>query len=298
MTSIEITGPSEVKSYFYTGEEKVTEDRVVVPGASVSSSVNFMRGHGTYLEGSQLLASVAGAVYQVNKLIFVQPLKSRYNGEIGDVVVGRIVEVQQKRWKVETNSRLYSTLMLSSVNLPGGELRRKSVEDELMMREYLKEGDLISAEVQKVSSDGQLQLHTRNMRYGKLLQGTLVKVSPCLVKRRKSHFHTMPHGASIILGRNGYIWVSAVVSEEEGLTGGYAQNLDEVVPHETRLVIARYTNCLNLLARHQISLYDTTINLAYEASLNHEVRDLLKADVMAEIAYDVQQQLMKKVGEM
>lgn len=43
MTSIEITGPSEVKSYFYTGEEKVTEDRVVVPGASVSSSVNFMR---------------------------------------------------------------------------------------------------------------------------------------------------------------------------------------------------------------------------------------------------------------
>lgn len=41
----------------------------------------------------------------------------------------------------------------------------------------------------------------------------------------------MPHGASIILGRNGYIWVSAVVSEEEGLTGGYAQNLDEVYSH-------------------------------------------------------------------
>lgn len=46
----------------------------------------------------------------------------RYNGEIGDVVVGRIVEVGQKRWKVETNSRLDSVLQLSSVNLPGGEL--------------------------------------------------------------------------------------------------------------------------------------------------------------------------------
>lgn len=297
MSSIEITGPSEVRSYLFTGEEKITEDRVVAPGAYVSSSINFMRGHGTYLEGSQLIASVAGAVFQVNKLISVKPVKSRYNGEIGDVVVGRIVEVQQKRWKVDTNSRLNSTLMLSSVNLPGGELRRKSVEDELMMREYLKEGDLISAEVQKVSVDGQLQLHTRNLRYGKLSQGTLVKVLPYLVKRRKSHFHTMPHGASIILGRNGYIWISTVVAEEEGLTGGYAQNLDEVVPLETRSVIARYTNCINLLARHQVSLYDTTITLAYDASLNYEIRDLLKPDVTAEIAYEVQQQLAKKVGE-
>ncbi|KAF2988030.1 hypothetical protein EK904_005606 [Melospiza melodia maxima] len=52
--------------------------------------------------------------------------------------------VQQKRWKVETNSRLDSVLLLSSINLPGGELRRKSAEDELAMRDYLQEGDLIS----------------------------------------------------------------------------------------------------------------------------------------------------------
>ncbi len=38
-------------------------------------------------------------------------------------------------------------LALSSVNLPGGELRRRSAEDELSMRRYLQEGDIISAEV-------------------------------------------------------------------------------------------------------------------------------------------------------
>lgn len=47
---------------------------------------------------------------------------SRYAGEVGDVVVGRIVEVQQKRWKVDTFSRLESVLLLSSINLPGGVL--------------------------------------------------------------------------------------------------------------------------------------------------------------------------------
>jgi len=37
-----------------------------------------------------------------------------------------------------------------------------------MMREYLTEGDLISAEVQSVFQDGQLALHTRSLKYGKV----------------------------------------------------------------------------------------------------------------------------------
>lgn len=57
---------------------------------------------------------------KVNKLISIRPLKSRYVGEIGDVVVARVTEVQQKRWKVNTNSRLDSILFLAAVNLPGG----------------------------------------------------------------------------------------------------------------------------------------------------------------------------------
>jgi exosome complex component RRP4 len=59
-------------------------------------------------------------VYQVNF--------SRYSGEIGDVIVGRIIELGQKRWKVETKSKLDSVLMLSSVNLPGGELVSESFQ--------------------------------------------------------------------------------------------------------------------------------------------------------------------------
>ena len=95
-------------------------------------------------------------------------------GEIGDVVVGRITEVQQKRWKVDINARLDGVLQLSSVNLPGGELRRRTAEDELTMRKYLVEGDLISAEVQNLYADGAVAMHTRSLKYGKLSQGMLV----------------------------------------------------------------------------------------------------------------------------
>ena len=46
--------------------------------------------------------------------------------------------------------------------------RRRSAEDELAMRQYLKEGDLVSAEVQNIFNDGALSLHTRSMKYGKV----------------------------------------------------------------------------------------------------------------------------------
>lgn len=36
------------------------------------------------------------------------------------------------------------------------------------MRQYLKEGDLVSAEVQNIFNDGALSLHTRSMKYGKV----------------------------------------------------------------------------------------------------------------------------------
>lgn len=124
------------------------QPRIYTPGEVLMPEAGFMRGHGTFVEDENIKASVAGVIEKVNKLISVRPLKSRYVGEIGDVVVARVLEVGQKRWRVDTNSRLDSVLLLSSVNLPGGELRRRSAEDEQMMRRYLDEGDLISAEVQ------------------------------------------------------------------------------------------------------------------------------------------------------
>ncbi|EDV27544.1 uncharacterized protein TRIADDRAFT_21452 [Trichoplax adhaerens] len=224
------------------------------------------RGHGTYLQDNKLKASVAGFVEKVGKLICVKPVKSRYNGEVGDVVVGIITEVGQRRWKVDTYSRLDSLLMLSAVNLPGGELRRRSEKDELMMRQHLTEGDLISAEVQSVHGDGSLALHTRSLKYGKLIQGTLVTVAPALIKRCKTHFHNLECGASIILGNNGYIWISPLLKEdaENQTTKSDTSTLE-------REIVARLRNCIMALAERQMLLYDTSITYTYEASLNYQV---------------------------
>ncbi|XP_025109724.1 exosome complex component RRP4-like [Pomacea canaliculata] len=262
---------------------------LVTPGDVITSDAGFMRGHGTAMEEDRLQATVAGMVERVNKLISVRPLKSRYTGEIGDVVVGRILELGTRRWKVDVRAKLDAVLMLSSVNLPGGELRRRSEEDERMMRSYLQEGDLISAEVQNVMSDGTLSLHTRSLKYGKLGQGVLVQVPPSLIKRRKTHFHTLPCGASIILGNNGYIWLAPTTSEPEN-TGGYTVNLAPIA-HSDREAIARLRNCVLALVDHSLLLYDTSILYAYEESLRFDCKSILKAENAAEIAELTQQRL-------
>ncbi|EDW09431.1 exosome complex component RRP4 [Drosophila mojavensis] len=266
--------------------------RIYTPGEVLMPEAGFMRGHGTFVEDENIKASVAGVIEKVNKLISVRPLKSRYVGEIGDVVVARVLEVGQKRWRVDTNSRLDSLLLLSSVNLPGGELRRRSAEDEQMMRRYLDEGDLISAEVQNVFEEGTLSLYTRSLKYGKLSQGILVKVFPALVKRRKMHFHNLPCGASVILGNNGYIWISPTKTDDQvGGEGGFAQNLTEVVPRNEREVIARLRNCILALAKCKLMLYDTSIQYAYEESLKYESRELLQQHVIFDIGEQTQARL-------
>jgi hypothetical protein len=80
---------------------------IVTPGDVITADAGFMRGHGTFVDGDsgELVACVPGVVETVNKLIRVRPLRTRYVGEIGDVVVGRITEVGKKRRTKEKKRR-------------------------------------------------------------------------------------------------------------------------------------------------------------------------------------------------
>lgn len=126
---------------------------------------------------TSIIATVAGTVQKTNKLLSVHPLRARYTPEIGDLVVGRIVEVQSRRWKVDVAAPLLAQLPLSAINLPGGILRRRTSADELQIRTFFSEGDLVVAEVQSVHQDGSASLHTRSLKYGKLRNGVFIAVS-------------------------------------------------------------------------------------------------------------------------
>ncbi|KAL2816309.1 hypothetical protein BJX63DRAFT_387913 [Aspergillus granulosus] len=208
---------------------------IITPGEVVTNDPQWMRGHGTYINplSTSIIATVAGTVQKTNKLLSVQPLRARYTPEIGDLVVGRIVEVQSKRWKVDVAAPLLAGLPLSAINLPGGILRRRTSADELQIRTFFSEGDLLVAEVQTVHQDGAASLHTRSLKYGKLRNGVFLAVTGTggsgasssatkgglgsgsaagVVRSRRQMFtiQTSNGGGEvdIVLGVNGYIWIS------------------------------------------------------------------------------------------
>ncbi|KAI7883820.1 uncharacterized protein EV154DRAFT_450029 [Mucor mucedo] len=260
---------------------------LVNPGETVTTDQQFMRGHGTYTDGEgTVISSVAGAVERVNKLLSVKPLKTRYTGEIGDIVVGRITEVAMRRWKVDTNARQDANLLLSSVSLPGGVQRRKNEADELQMRQFFAEGDVLVAEVQAFYGDGTMGLHTRGFKFCKLRNGSFVCVPPVLVQRCKSQFHSLPCGVDVILGLNGYIWVhkkfSQVIGDDTDATVYYSSENDDITLEE-RQDIARVSNCISALAKQYMHINDTVIVYTYEASLDYTVKELLKLDVIESI---------------
>jgi exosome complex component RRP4 len=130
---------------------------IVTPGEVVCPSAGYIRGHGTFIKDGNLVASVAGIVERVNKLITVRPLKSRWLGEVGDIVVGRVVDLGPTRWVVDVGGLQHSNLHLSAVTLPNAQQRKRTAEDQLQMREIFSEQDLLSAEVHELHRDGSVR---------------------------------------------------------------------------------------------------------------------------------------------
>lgn len=223
---------------------------------------------------------------KTNKLLSVRPLRARYTPEIGDLVVGRIIEVQSKRWKVDVGAPVLAGLPLSAINLPGGILRKRTETDELQIRTFFSEGDLLVAEVQSLHQDGSASLHTRSLKYGKLRNGVFLSVTGTgggggvVRARRQVWTIDAAYGAGkvdVILGVNGYIWISkhvevagaetAITRMEEAVSSTvYSSQNDEIAP-ETRKEIARIRGVITLLVEEGLRVDEDMVTKGYETAV-------------------------------
>lgn len=257
------------------GDLPAHEMELVTPGQTINAEAGFLRGHGTYVRNGVLIASVAGVVQRVNKLISITPLKTRFGGQVGDVIVGRVTDIGPKRWHLDVASTQAAILMLSSVNLPSGEQRRRTYEDQLNMRKLYAEGDLISAEIHQFFQDGAMSVHTRSRKYGKLEDGMLIEVPSYLVPKMKQHFHALGElGLHLILASNGFLWLSsrpppeADPDEEEEAEERERERRTVVEVSVTeRQSMSRVRGAILALAQEYLEIYPAAILDVYKSSL-------------------------------
>ncbi|KAK5987119.1 Exosome complex component rrp4 [Cladobotryum mycophilum] len=265
-------------------------DEILTPGTVITSNPQWMRGHGTYvLPGStSITSSLAGTLTKTNKLLSVRPLRARYTPEIGDLVVGRIVEVQAKRWRVDVAASQLAILAISAINLPGGILRKRTETDELQIRSFFAEGDLLVAEVQQLHQDGAASLHTRSLKYGKLRDGVFVAVGGTGggggVVRAKRQVWTMDTANAggkidVLLGVNGYIWISKHMESDTAAEAAGINRMEETISSKvyssqndhievaTMREIARCRSVILALVENGLRVDEDTVTKGYNEAV-------------------------------
>lgn len=207
------------------------------------------------------------------------------------MVIGRVVEVANNRWKLDVNGRQSAVLQIGAVGLHGGIHRRRTVDDALQMRSYFVENDILVADVQSIYQDGSVVLGIPNQKsYKKLEDGLFTSVPPSLIRRLKTHFCQLPCGVHAILGNNGYIWLTQALTEDE-IEERDAEDstwTPKPIQKDARLNIARVKNAIAILAHFYLPVHPDTIMYIFNNSLEHSVADLLKTEVMHSVVKGIE----------
>ena len=242
------------------------------------------RGTGTYEIKGEILSSLLGKVNTISKLVTVTPFRSPYKPEIGHVIIGRVISVNKKSWDLDIFAQRYGTLNLTAINLPRGEQRIRNEDDQMQMRLYFKENDLLSGEIQQIHINGTIHIQTRNLKYGKLKNGILIRVNHMLVKKTKHQFINLIDNIKAILGLNGIIWVyfSTVEVADEYFNDDKTQidslNKDEKPDLYSSILIVLFRNIIKSLDENGIFIVRDNIMKYYNLYMEHFFKDLKKDD--------------------
>jgi exosome complex component RRP4 len=179
--------------------------KVVVPGDFISDEVD-RAGEGTYVEDGKIYALNYGIVSEKGA-IKVVALSGKYVPTMGDVVIGRIIELSYPFWIVDIASPYEARLHLSDFSR-GAERRI----DFSSMSNYLDVGDLIIAKVQKVDALMRIDLGLKDEikidDRGRLIEISYTKV-PRVIGRSGSMIKLLKDKCKcfIFIAKNGRIWI-------------------------------------------------------------------------------------------
>ncbi|CDI78031.1 exosome complex exonuclease, putative [Eimeria acervulina] len=124
-----------------------SSSKVVLPGEPLHIGEGFLLGLNTYVDNGVPRASVCGVVQTVNRLVYVRALKSRYEANVGDVVIGRVTDIANGKWYLDVGAARLAVLSVAAVCLDVQ--RRRDDADVLIMRSMFQSADLLCCEVQK-----------------------------------------------------------------------------------------------------------------------------------------------------
>ena len=182
----------------------MTERKLVIPGELLGEG---RAGHGTYEDENKVYSKVIGLAEERGGMFIVIPLTGVYNPKRGDGVIGKIEDIPFSKWIIDINSPYQASLTLSDAVEEFVDLTKTE------LTKYFDYGDLIFAEIVRVTKTKNIQLSMKSQKCRKLKGGRLMNVTPAKVPRIIGKGGSMVEmikkltDTQIVVGQNGLVWI-------------------------------------------------------------------------------------------
>lgn len=184
----------------------------VVPGDEIVKSIDYLPGKNCYRDGESIIAKRLGLVSITGRVVSVIPLNTVYIPKSGDMVIGKIVDIQPNGWILDINSVGNAFLPLSGVREYIDPVRTK-------LSKIYNIGELLYAKIYMINDLDSIYLSMQDMKCRKLRNGRLVKINPAkiprLIGRQGSMIKMIKERSKcrIFIGQNGLIWLQGEKEE-------------------------------------------------------------------------------------
>jgi len=186
---------------------------IVVPGEIIAEGLDYVPSTGTFREENKVISSLLGMINIDGRVLKVIPLSGRYLPRVGDVIIGKIIDVMISGWRVDTNSAYSAVLSLK-------EGTTSFVQRGSDLTKYYDIGDYIVAKIINVTSQKLVDLTMKGPGLKKLNGGTIIKVNhtkvPRIIGKNGSMINLIKEltNCKIIVGQNGIVWIQGQPEEE------------------------------------------------------------------------------------
>lgn len=190
--------------------------QLVTPGDLLAEG-NYMAGDNTYKDDDKIYTSRVGLVDYEDRKVYVVALKAFYIPSVGDIVIGKVVELGTGGWIIDVNAPYLAMLKASDV------IDRPFRSRTSDLPSIFDVGDILIAKIVAYNRTRDPLLTVREPGLGKIMRGTLAEITPTKIPRaigRKGSMISMikrETGCQITIGQNGLILISGKTPEDERL---------------------------------------------------------------------------------
>lgn len=190
--------------------EKDNKRNIAIPGEKIVSGKDYLPGDNTRKEGEDIIANMFGLADVSDRIVKVIPLSGIYNPRVGNIVIGRVKDVNFRGWTIDLGTPNRAFLSVSECP--------QYIKGDLT--EYYDIDDMMICKVTGVKR-GDVDLSIKGRSLGKLEKGMIMYINsnkvPRVIGKSGSMIKLIKNntGCRITVGQNGAVWISGDSVEDE-----------------------------------------------------------------------------------